>query len=1112
MSFTNRPHRSESTAAPRRRSWRTHGIPWMVAVALLVPGFPRVTEAQTVFPAQPPTPVFSEDFSTGIDPSVWTVWPTGSGAWSSSNDNVWCYASGHWNTHLKETGATSLAPSGLLIASSMPGNSGYNPVDWTNIRMEFDIYSSNVGQMGFTWGLQPDSNGDGYPDAGYLFYIDSFANANASPGPSNRAQWYLIRRENDVNTVVGSDQVVLVAGDSNLDSLYAWRCYRLRLDWFCGNLRVQVRKEEFSGSCTTGCYWGCGYDGVDPETAWCTIMEWTEPNPVLTPGGAGFWHGSPNQWWVGEGRWDNLEIFSWGPDCSICSAWTPWDTSWPTGTETATDTIPFKLLFDSVLADGTLLALDGQYKGRNDLCGPWQLLADLPDPTQPAGSNSDQIKAYLERVSTSKTASDMFNFSDNFDADNPIPLMYWGQTPIKQTLQSAYDWYKVTRGPGGPWSDAADPLSHCRNWYVIFITDGEESCDMVNPGETPAVCQWLASNESFQNPGPGLEPVPILTIGFSANVDQSSPLKCMSTQTGGQFYTANNATELAAAIANVINLMSEENRSFLPLTVSPDPTSLGSSFSNEFLLTLPVFVPRNGSSVWDGHYYAFRLNPSNPTPPMKDVLDQNGNVIGRVIDTDQAVWDAASKIATQTASNNRKIFYSRDSGGQWKSRTVFPSIKTDGTLLAEFKSWTGVSLDANATEIVDFVDGVASGRSSPLGDIFHSKPALVGPPNNFRYYYSNVHDYFTDFMSVHKHRRRVAFVGSNDGLFHAFDAGFYDRDETNWNDRFDLGNGVELFGYVPHAVIDPPTKPSALKTMTFGTEQVYSVDGPVASADVYIDPTGGTNREWRTVVLFGLRRGGRGVTALDVTQPDPISSGEPQLSVLPGCLDDGPGCNGEYPKPLWEFTVDQDTDADGDGEKDLGLTWSTPVVARVKKQGGGGTTDDAYIAFFGGGMPVRPGDPTDHTGRFFYGLDVATGKIVYKANIGSAVPGGLATLDQDDDGFVDRIYFGDTAGGLWRLDVTGPATDGGGGNLDTSSWTLTKIYEFDSLEIVDSGGNSAGQAPAKFFMTPKLVPVSFAGGTFTWGIAIGSGDRAQVGKLDGIRNRFYFVSGRHPAR
>jgi len=1074
MSFTNRPHRSESTAALRRRFWGAGGILWVAAVALVTTGLPGAARAQNFFPTTPPSQVFAEDFEGGIDWTIWQQMPPASGNWTIDTR----HRCSTWGTGtLKERGVINNLTTSLVVIQSMPGNAGYDPDDWTNLRMDFEL-KGQPSQEGFWWGLQPDNNSDGYPDAGYLFYIDDFAVRGDPPGPANRATWHLIRRENDVNTEIGTAQVVLREGVARHDSMYLWTCYHMRIEWFCGNLRVQVRD------------WA--------ESTWHTIVEWVEQGTVLTPGGVGFFHNVPGSR-KRKGYWDNLEVSSWGPDCRVfCDPWTAWGVDWAPSHDhsEAIDKIPFKLLFSSVLADGTLVALDGSYKGGNALCDVWEPLAPFPDPTEPTGSNSDLVKAYLERVSTSVSAADMFSFSPNFNnTDNPIPLMYWGQTPINKTLQSAYEWYKALRGPGGQWSDEADPLAHCRNWYIIFITDGEESCDMVNPGDTPEVCQWLASSESFAHPGAGLgEKVPILTIGFS-NVGDDSPLRCMSTLTGGEFKTAKNASQLAAAIANVTNLMTELSRSFLPVTVSPEPAALGSSFSNEFLLTLPVFVPRNNTSVWEGHYYAFQINPSNPTPP----LDSDGK-----LDYSQAEWDASTEISTQITNNDRKIFYSRASGtGRWSVRTPFLDT-SDGNLLTEFKSWTGVALDSDATEMVHFVQGTAASRSNALGDIFHSKPAVVGPPNDYRYYLNNVHNYFSTFMSPRHHRRRVAFVGSNDALFHAFDAGFYDRDDGGrWDDTFDLGTGTELFAYVPHAVVDPYVKPSSIKTMTFGDQQVYSVDGSVTSADVFIDPTGGVNPKWRTVVLFGLRRGGRGVTALDVTQPDPInaSTGEPILSTLPGCLNGGSGCDGEYPKPLWEFTPDRDTDDNGDGEPDLGLTWSQPVITRVKVQGG----KDAFVTFFGGGMPVRPGDPADHTATYLYALNVATGVIVGKWNIGSAVPGGLEVLDQNDDGFGDRVYFGDTNGSLWRLDITGETVDTGSGHLNTSAWTLTRIYQFSNLGVYDDSGNLTGSTPAEFFMKPKLVPVSFNGGSYTWGIAIGTGDRAHVGKMDGVRNRFYFV-------
>ncbi len=1105
---SNRMIRAQSPSRPAStgRAGRTMAAGLaLAAAAILAPG---TLQAQ-FFPANPPVQVFSEDFATGIDLGVWSVWPSGSGNWQAGSTPPWCFDSNHWDTHVSETGARSTDPTGLVILESMPGNTGYNPVNWENIRIESDLHSANVGQMGIAWGLQPDTNGDGYPDAGYLFYVDEFADDGDPPGPDNRATWHLIRRDSDVNTVVGQGPVILDPGDSSMDTLYARRCYRMRVDFYCGNLRVQVRKEIFESSqCSTGCYDGCGGSCSDtsPEDCWCTIVEWTESSTVLTPGGVSLYHGSPRRWWVGEGRWDNVEVSSWGSDCTICTDWLPatgWTTDWDTTTTgEAVDQISFKVISEALL-EGFAPSNDGENAGRidvnasndNDLkCGlvegnEWDLKVDLPPPTVATGANSAELEAYLEPTASAVSASDMFTFTPDFDTNNPIPVFTHGATPIAQTLKAAYNWYASVRGEGGAWDDTHDQAAQCRLWYLIFITDGEERCEtkidadgnvVPNPG---AVCDWLATaSESFANPGEGLDKVPIFTIGFSSGVGADSPLRCMSDLTDGDFNTAADAAQLSAVLYDVINRMPEENRTFLPVTVSPPPATLGSGLSSDFLMTIPVFVPRNGESVWDGHLYGFLINPENPRPP----YNSEGE-----LDTDAAVWDSRGAISTQMSDGTgRNIFYTRGSAGSWQ-RTELDDITTSDPLRDEFIAWLdwpgGVTYP-EANEIVDFVAGTATGRTSVLGDIFHSRPAIVGPPNNFRYYLNNVHDYYSDFMAPHRFRRRISYAGSNDGLFHGFDAGFYDRDDGGtWDDTYDLGTGVELFAHVPRAVMN------RLYAMTYGTEQQYMVDGMVAMGDVYIDPSASGSPEWRTMAVYTLRRGGRGVVALDVTQPDPIPSGGgvPALSTLPGCTDGSTaGCNGDYPTILWEFNTENDTDENGDLEPDLGWTWSEPVIARVKKDGG----DDMFVVFFGGGWDRNH---SGNVGTFLYGLDAATGAIIYKQNIGTAVPGGLASLDENDDGFVDRIYFGDTNGGLWRLDLTAEATMTAG---RVDSWDLTRIYQFGPVTLSDGT-----TAPLEFYMTPKLVPALFGSSGYIWGLAIGTGNRADVGAEDGVPNRFYFV-------
>jgi Tfp pilus tip-associated adhesin PilY1 len=255
------------------------------------------------------------------------------------------------------------------------------------------------------------------------------------------------------------------------------------------------------------------------------------------------------------------------------------------------------------------------------------------------------------------------------------------------------------------------------------------------------------------------------------------------------------------------------------------------------------------------------------------------------------------------------------------------------------------------------------------------------------------------------------------------------------------------------------------------------------------------------MTITALQQGGRSYLALDVTHPDPPGTSGPGMPADPGCLaGSAAGCTGVYPRVAWELTDTTDEDANCPGGLvgdqcapywDLGWTWSPPAVGRVKVDG---DPDDMFVAFFGGGWDdqnYKREAYSSLTGNFFYGVDVETGEIVYKEAVpGSMLPGGVATLDADADGFVDRVYFGDTTGGLWRLDVTAEATLSGTPPRVTN-WTRTKIYQFPVEQ--------------EFFARPVVVPALFSGGGYTWAVAIGSGDRANVTLEDGVENRFYFV-------
>ena len=115
--------------------------------------------------------------------------------------------------------------------------------------------------------------------------------------------------------------------------------------------------------------------------------------------------------------------------------------------------------------------------------------------------------------------------------------------------------------------------------------------------------------------------------------------------------------------------------------------------------------------------------------------------------------------------------------------------------------------------------------------------------------------------------------------------------------------------------------------------------------------------------------------------------------------------------------------------------------------------------------------------------DIETGATEVKELIGVSVPGSPTILDSDSDGFHDRIYFGDSDGSLWRISYPEPDDPASTG---VNAATLTRIYDFR--------GDFADRQ--KFFMRPVIVPAGFDGQSFTWALAIGTGDRANLQRDD----------------
>lgn len=197
------------------------------------------------------------------------------------------------------------------------------------------------------------------------------------------------------------------------------------------------------------------------------------------------------------------------------------------------------------------------------------------------------------------------------------------------------------------------------------------------------------------------------------------------------------------------------------------------------------------------------------------------------------------------------------------------------------------------------------------------------------------------------------FVGANDGMLHAFNA----------------TTGALAFSYAPFSVL------SALPELADPDfAHRFFVDGGLSVSDAYIEGS------WRTVLVGSLGAGGRGVFALDVTNPATFSSAN----------------------VLWEYNSATAEDPD------LGFTFGRPSITRLQ--------NGNWAAVFGNGYG------SDRGHAYLYVVNLANGQLIRKVELDTSGSNGLSSprvwLDTGSRLFASRAYAGDLRGNMWRVDFT----------------------------------------------------------------------------------------------
>ncbi|RMF18735.1 MAG: fimbrial assembly protein [Gammaproteobacteria bacterium] len=382
-------------------------------------------------------------------------------------------------------------------------------------------------------------------------------------------------------------------------------------------------------------------------------------------------------------------------------------------------------------------------------------------------------------------------------------------------------------------------------------------------------------------------------------------------------------------------------------------------------------------------------------------------------------WNAREKLDALVAGtgyrDNRVVITARSDNERGVPFRWPSSWKSDG-------SWTPASTDLTLDQTLAWVAGVPSGqdqygadlvaylrgdqseelgqagstlqfrqRDHILGDIIHSDPLYVAAP---AFFYPD--DWpgtapedggqkYSDFQSEMKNRSPMLYFGANDGMLHGIVA--------TENGQ----GGKEKLAFIPEAVFD---RLPVLANASYSHQ--YFVDGKLTAADAWLEE----DEKWHTLLVGGLGKGGQAFFALDITDPDGLSTAR------------GLGFSEGNAAKLVRWQFDDSDDAD------LGYTYGKASVVRM--------ANGKWAAVFGNGYNNTASD--DHvsaTGNaVLYVVDIQTGALIRKFDTqqgmaqdpeGQGRPNGMAApmvVDLNNDLIADVIYAGDLFGHVWKVDVS----------------------------------------------------------------------------------------------
>jgi len=566
----------------------------------------------------------------------------------------------------------------------------------------------------------------------------------------------------------------------------------------------------------------------------------------------------------------------------------------------------------------------------------------------------------------------------SLDPTDPLYSPSWytpsGWTNLDRSMQEAYDYFMGNK-PG-----VASPINagaSCQKNFLIVVSDG-----VWRDTKASQLAKALYDQKG----------VVTFVIGFHASGGNSNYIKLAKaghSWPDSPLYS-NNWQHLYQTLSDYIRSAISSRLTFSAPVIMPNISSGNHIFQSTFTL--------KNSHQWQGQLSKYRLTA--------------GGQVGAL------QWDAGAKLDDKSESS-RQIWTIANHHGVSTSMNNFKTSNLAGLKEALWELFPSDASDTKATNLINFVRGIdaydentnnnTTEKRWKLGDIYNSKLSVVGAPkakignsssntNTVAYYrYQNDYSRFKTGSTCGGScatRKELVYVGANDGMLHAFDS----------------SDGEELWAFVP------PNMLQSLKDMVSvkanSSNSIYGVDGTPVVKDIFYD------NKWRTVLLSGMGKGGKGYFALDITNPT-----TPQF--LFGFQNNTTASSIYH----WDENGTRSTFSYGAGipaEYDyskVGYATSTPTI--VAMPSGTGTK---WVAVFGAGDNAGINNTYGST---VYIIDLENkGKVLKRIDLtdtasngfSNSVPASIVAITPDTTSKADykgaMIYLADLESKQWKLNLT----------------------------------------------------------------------------------------------